>query len=150
LSSKPRETANVGAGLWKGQGMWAWLLFRASGLLLVVYLFAHIVVTSMSHFGVTVDAAGNTTSWYDKLMEFFDSPVAVVLDLCLVGVVLYHALNGVRIILMDFGVGIKQHKIIFWICMAVTAACVAIFAYVAFYYLANEIGPWSSLAEVVS
>jgi len=130
--------------------MWAWLLFRASGLLLVFYLFAHIIVTSMSHFGVKVNEFGETTSWYDSLMEFFDHPIAIVLDLCLVGVVLYHALNGVRIILMDFGVGIKQHKIIFWVCMAITVLCLALFAYVAFYFLINEVGPWNGTTEVVS
>ena len=42
LSGKPRETANVGAGLWKATGMWAWVLFRISGLVLVFYLFVHI------------------------------------------------------------------------------------------------------------
>jgi succinate dehydrogenase/fumarate reductase cytochrome b subunit len=49
--------------------------------------------------------------------------------------VLYHALNGVRIILMDFGVGIKRHKIMFWIAMAVVVACFAVFGYVSFTYL---------------
>ena len=52
---------------------------------------------------------------------------------------LYHALNGVRIVLMDFGVGIKQHKIIFWSCMAVAVICFVFFAYVAFDYLVNGI-----------
>ena len=46
MSAKPRETANVGAGLWKATGMWAWLLFRISGLVLVFYLGAHIIVIS--------------------------------------------------------------------------------------------------------
>lgn len=125
MRGKPRETANVGAGLWKGTGMWAWVLFRASGVLLVLYLAAHIVITSMGHFGGT----------YDSLMKIFDHPVAVVLDLCLVAVVMYHALNGVRIILMDFGVGIQRHKIVFWVCMAVAVICFAFFAYVAIDYL---------------
>jgi succinate dehydrogenase / fumarate reductase cytochrome b subunit len=105
--------------------MWAWVLFRVSGVLLVLYLAAHIIITSMGHFGGT----------YDDLMGIFDHPVAVVLDLCLVGVVLYHALNGVRIILMDFGVGIQRHKIVFWVCMAAAAICFAFFAYVAVDYL---------------
>ena len=39
----------------------------------------------------------------------------MLLDLALVVAVLYHALNGVRIILMDFGIGIHRHKIMFWI-----------------------------------
>jgi succinate dehydrogenase / fumarate reductase cytochrome b subunit len=132
LSAKPRETANVGVGLWKATGMWAWLLFRISGVLLVFYLGAHIIITSMGHFGGSGD--GNT---YNTLMTAFDHPVAVVLDLCLVAAVLYHALNGVRIILMDLGVGIHRHKIVFWACMAVAVICFVFFAYAAFDYLAN-------------
>jgi len=133
LSAKPRETANVGAGLWKGTGMWAWLLFRISGVLLVFYLGAHIIVTSMGQVG----ADGET---YNTLMTAFDHPLAVVLDLCLVAAVLYHALNGVRIILMDFGVGIQRHKIVFWVCMGIAVICFAFFAYVAFDYLVNVRG----------
>jgi succinate dehydrogenase / fumarate reductase cytochrome b subunit len=115
--------------------MWAWLLFRASGLLLVLYLFAHIVVTSLSHFGGTGE--GNT---YTQLMEFFEHPVAIILDLLLVAVVLYHAFNGVRVILMDFGVGIQRHKVVFWTCMAVTVICFAFFAYVAIDHLVGAGG----------
>ena len=47
----------------------------------------------------------------------------------LVAAVLYHALNGVRILLMDLGIGIKRHKAVFWICMLVAAAAVWGFAY---------------------
>jgi succinate dehydrogenase / fumarate reductase cytochrome b subunit len=124
LSGKPRETANVGAGLWKATGMWAWLLFRISGLILVFYLGAHIIVISTGQFDKL-----------DRLMETFDTPVLVLLDLALVAAVLYHALNGVRIILMDFGVGVKRHKIMFWTAMAVVVICFAIFAWVAFTFI---------------
>ncbi len=143
MSGKPRETANVGAGLWKATGMWAWLLFRISGLVLVFYLGAHIIIISTGHFG----GDGETLN---KLMEMFDHPVAVILDLALVVAVLYHALNGVRIILMDFGVGVHRHKIMFWSAMAVVVICFAIFAYVAFSYLANDVGPWSAALGVTS
>ncbi len=142
MSAKPRETANVGAGLWKGTGMWAWLLFRISGLVLVFYLGAHIIIISTGNF--------NDGDTFNSLMKMFDSAIAVVLDLFLVAAVLYHALNGVRIILMDFGLGIKRHKIIFWACMALAAICLVFFAYVAFSYLANGVGPWNSTPEVVS
>ncbi len=76
-------------------------------------------------------------------MKFFDHPVAVLLDLLLVVAVLYHALNGVRIILMDFGIGIHRHKIMFWSAMAVVVICFAVFAYVAFSYIVNDVGPGS-------
>jgi succinate dehydrogenase / fumarate reductase cytochrome b subunit len=124
LSRKPIEIANVGAGLWKATGMWAWLLFRISGLILVFYLIAHIIVISFGQWGTL-----------DQVMEMFESPVLTLADLALVVAVLYHALNGVRIILMDFGVGIKQHKIMFWSAMAVAVICFAIFAWVAFTFI---------------
>ena len=121
MSVKERETANVGAGLWKGIGMWAWILFRISGLVLVFYLFVHLWVISQGRIGGPESL--------NNLFEFFDKPLLVFLDLMLVAAVLYHALNGVRIILMDLGVGIRQHKVIFWVCMAVAAASLWLFAY---------------------
>lgn len=121
MSAQERETANVGAGLWKGLGMWAWILFRISGLVLAVYLFAHIWVISQ---GRVSGAAG-----LDRMFEFFDKPLLVFLDAVLVAAVLYHALNGVRILLMDFGIGIQRHKAVFWICMLIAAAAVWGFAY---------------------
>ena len=119
MSAKERETANVGAGLWKGIGMWAWMLFRISGLVLVFYLFVHLWVISQGRVG---------PESLNNLFEFFDKPVLVFLDLMLVAAVLYHALNGVRIILMDLGVGIRQHKAIFWVCMLVAALALCAFS----------------------
>ena len=128
LSAKPRETANVGAGLWKATGMWAWLFFRISGLVLVFYLGAHIIIISTGQF----DQAR------PRSMKIFDHPVAVLLDLALVVAVLYHALNGVRIILMDFGdrhPAAQDHVLV---AMAVVVICFVVFAYVAFTFIADR------------
>lgn len=124
MRAKPREIANVGAGLWKATGMWAWLLFRISGLILVFYLGAHIIIISLGQFGEL-----------DAVMELFDTPVFVLLDLVLVVAVLYHALNGVRIILMDLGIGVQKHKVVFWSAMAAVVICFAFFAWVAFTFI---------------
>ena len=129
MSGKPRETANVGAGLWKATGMWAWLLFRISGLILVFYLGAHIIVISTGQFDKL-----------NELMKMFDHPVLVLMDLALVVAVLYHALNGVRIILIDFGIGVHRHKILFWSAMAVVVICFAVFAWVAFTFIVTGEG----------
>ncbi len=136
MSVKNRATANVGAGLWKATGMWAWLLFRISGVILALYLFLHIIVISTGRW----TGAGKTLN---SLMKFFDHPALVVLDLALVVAVLYHALNGVRIILMDLGIGTKQHKIMFWCAMGVVVICFAIFAWVAFTFIATGKGALS-------
>ncbi len=120
MSAKDRETANVGSGLWKGLGMWAWLLFRISGLILVGYLFVHVWVISQGRAGVDE---------LNDLFDLFHHPVLVFFELMLVAAVLYHALNGVRIVLMDLGVGIRQHKTVFWAVMVVAAATLAVFAW---------------------
>lgn len=122
-NSREREEANVGAGLWKGIGMWAWILFRISGLILVAYLFVHIVIISQGEVG------GPDT--LDRLFEMFENPFLAFLDFMLVAAVLYHGLNGVRVILMDFGVGIRQHKAVFWVVMLIAAGLLAWFAVVA-------------------
>ncbi len=121
MSAKERETANVGAGLWRGIGMWAWILFRISGLILAFYLFVHIWVISQGRVG--------GAERLDGLFDLFDHPILVFLDFMLVAAVLFHALNGVRIMLMDAGVGIRQHKAIFWACMVVAAGVLWVFAY---------------------
>lgn len=120
MDVKEREAANVGAGLWKGVGMWAWLLFRISGLVLAGYLFVHVFVISQGRAGA--DAL-------DDLMEFFHNPVMVFLELMLVAAVLYHALNGVRIVLMDLGIGIGRHKAVFWVVMVVAAVTLGVFTW---------------------
>ena len=127
MSAEQRDTSNVGAGLWKGVGMWAWVLFRISGLVLLAYLFVHVWVISQGRV--------NGPKTLNDLFEFFDKPFLVFLDLMLVAAVLYHALNGVRIVLMDLGVGIRQHKIVFWVCMVVAAAALSAFAYRASGYI---------------
>jgi len=104
--------------------MWAWILFRISGLILVAYLFVHIVIISQGE----LSSAGTL----DRLFEMFENPFLAFLDFMLVAAVLYHGLNGVRVILMDlFGVSVRRHKPLFWAVMAVAAGLLTWFAIVA-------------------
>ncbi len=121
MQDRARRDNDSGAGLWKGLGMWSWILFRVSGIVLVLYLFVHVWVISQGRIG--------GPEALDDLFEFFDKPLLVFLDLLLVAAVLYHALNGVRIILMDVGVGVHSHKAVFWVCMGIAAAAFGLFAY---------------------
>jgi len=61
-------------------------------------------------------------------------PMFVFLDFLLVCAVIYHAMNGFRVVLFDMGIGIRRQKMVFWIMMAASAIIVA----VAFYVLFNE------------
>ena len=80
-----------------GTGMWAWLLQRVTGILLVFYLFIHIVWTH----GIRTP--------FDFMFVDFKTAVLILLLL-----VLPHALNGFRVFAIDFGIGEKMQKILFW------------------------------------
>ena len=126
MSEKNRETANVGAGNWRGVGMWAWLLHRVSGLVLVAYLFAHIFVISQAQRG---------SESFDRLFKTLESPLFVVLDLVLLGAVLYHMMNGIRVLFFDFGVAIKKQKTLFYVVIGVGVVVLVVFAVVSFDFI---------------
>ncbi len=101
-------------------GWWAWLLQRVSGVLLVGYLFLHIAVISTSRSG---------EDGFDSALRIVQHPVLAALDIALIAIVLYHAFNGVRVILFDLGIGIRQQAALFWSSVALTVVGTAITAY---------------------
>ncbi len=108
--------------------MWAWLLHRVSGLVLVLYLFAHIWVISHAQQGAGA---------FDRMFQTLERPLFVILDVALTAAVLYHGLNGVRVLLFDFGIGIRTHKSLYYALMALAAALLVVFAYVSIAFLAR-------------
>ncbi len=90
-------------------GMLAWLLFRLTGLAIVVYLALHITVISNLH----------DPEKFNGTMEFLGSWQFRMLEIGLFIVVLYHALNGMRIFIIDFFNGSLYQAKLFWILMAV-------------------------------
>jgi len=85
-------------------GTIAWILHRLSGLALILYLVLHIwVIHNLDN------PAG-----FDKVMAFLNERLFKVLELGLWGVIIYHAVNGLRIILVDFFGGSREQKKLFW------------------------------------
>ena len=99
--------------MYRGQsGQWSWLLHRVTGLAILLFLLVHIVDITLIGFGPTVynDAIGIFSLW----------PIRIV-SVALIGAVLYHAFNGIRIILIDFwATGYKYQKQMFYVVMVVT------------------------------
>jgi succinate dehydrogenase / fumarate reductase cytochrome b subunit len=52
---------------------------------------------------------------FDEAMAFFQRPVFKLLEIALLGTVILHALNGVRITLIDLGIGTDRQRELFWI-----------------------------------
>ena len=88
-----KRRADVGT-LYKGSpGQWSWLAHRITGLAVTLFLFAHVVDTAVVGWGP--DA-------YNRVTEVYHNWVVRVLELGLVAAVLYHAINGLKIMVFDF------------------------------------------------
>lgn len=75
------------------EGQWAWFLHRLTGLGVLLFLLIHIVDIALVGWGPAV---------FNKLLFLYREPVFRLSEIVLAGAVLYHALNGVRIIIIDF------------------------------------------------
>jgi succinate dehydrogenase / fumarate reductase cytochrome b subunit len=75
------------------EGQWAFYLHRISGLGILVFLILHILNIGSAMWGPEVS---------NRLMKFYHQPVFQLGLLLLIAGVIYHGLNGLRIILMDF------------------------------------------------
>ncbi|MCP3800388.1 succinate dehydrogenase, cytochrome b556 subunit [Allokutzneria sp. A3M-2-11 16] len=83
-----------GGKLYRGDlGMWSWVAHRITGVLTFFFLFVHVIDTALVR--VSPDA-------YDEVISLYKEPFFVLFELGLVAAILFHALNGVRIMLVDF------------------------------------------------
>ena len=89
------------------EGQWSWILHRVTGVGVLLFLFIHILDTMLVGWGPEV---------YNRVIAIYHYPVFKVGEVGLFAAVLYHSLNGIRIILIDFWPeGVRYHKQIFYI-----------------------------------
>lgn len=109
-------------------GMFAWILHRLTGIGLVVYLIIHV-------WGLKALSDPET---FNALIAKYHSPLFKGLEFLLLVGVVYHAMNGLRIVLIDFlGWSPKQKKL-FWTLGAVTAVIILVGGWPSLYAL----GEW--------
>ncbi len=100
--------ATTAAGtLYRGhEGMWSWVVHRITGVLVFFFLFVHVLDTALVR--VSPEA-------YNSVIETYKTPLVNLMEVGLVGAVLFHALNGIRIILVDFWPrGARHQKGMLW------------------------------------
>ena len=100
-------------------GMFAWILHRLTGLALVGYLVVHV-------WGLK---AITNPEAYNALITEYHGPIFKVGEFLLLGAVIYHALNGLRIVLIDFVGWSPNQKKLFWTLGAVAAVLFAVGGY---------------------
>jgi len=83
------------------QGMWAWLLHRTTGLGILLFLLLHIFDIFLLGFGPDV---------FNQLLFIYSAWWARLLEVFLLFGVLFHALNGLRLIIQDFWPGLWRYE----------------------------------------
>ena len=86
-------------------GAWSWVMQRLTGVLVGIFISIHIW---MLHF--TAEATSGNPVTFESVRSRMASPWYVTLDLLLLASLVYHALNGVRAVLLDWGVGARSEK----------------------------------------
>jgi succinate dehydrogenase cytochrome b subunit len=94
--------------LYRGDpGMWSWVLHRITGATIFFFLFVHVLDTAL----VRVSPQA-----YNEVIETYKTPIVGLMEVGLVAAVLYHALNGLRVILIDFWQqGPRYQRLMLWI-----------------------------------
>lgn len=100
-------------------GYVAWLLHRATGLGLALYLFLHIWV--IHHISRGREA-------FDQVMGVVQSPLFHFLEVGLLGAVVFHGLNGIRVVLLDYGRAADKgpHRLWVWSVLGVSVFLVVL------------------------
>ena len=93
--------------LYRGrEGQWSWVAHRITGVVIFFFLLVHVLDTSLVR--VSPEA-------YDAVIESYKNPIMGLGELGLVAAIVFHAFNGIRLILVDFWKsGPKYHRQMLW------------------------------------
>ena len=107
--------------LYRGKvGMWTWVLHRITGVAIFFFLLVHVLDTALVRLSPEA---------YNAVINTYKTPLIGVAELGLVAAILYHALNGLRIIAIDFWrKGVKYQNVMFWIVVAIAFVIFIAFA----------------------
>lgn len=113
-----RSLIQGGPPIYNGDpGQYAFVLHRATGIGVLFFLLVHIIDIMLIGFGRDV---------YDHTVSFYGRIEIIPMEVALVGAVIYHMLNGVRIMLIDFtDFGFRHERMMFWIVLVLSVVLTA-------------------------
>ena len=95
-------------------GSFAWLVHRATGIALTLYIFVHLYV--LSHL--------KDPAQYEALLKMMKNPLVKLGEVGLLGLVVAHAFNGIRVTLAELGAPTRLQKVMFLV--AVVTGCILV------------------------
>jgi succinate dehydrogenase / fumarate reductase cytochrome b subunit len=122
IPSVSETTSKVPRGtLYRGrEGMWSWVLHRITGVAIFFFLLVHVLDTSLVRLSPEA---------YNSVINEYKTPILGLGELALVAAIGFHALNGLRIILIDFWAwGTRHQRLMFWVVIVLWIVLLAGFA----------------------
>jgi succinate dehydrogenase / fumarate reductase cytochrome b subunit len=93
------------------EGMLAWAFHRISGIGIFAFVVLHVI---------DIYLVGGNPELYDEVLAFYASIPGRLLEVVLGAALLYHALNGLRIIIIDLWPAMTvYHRSLWWISWAI-------------------------------
>ena len=83
-----------------GSGHWSYILHRATGVGVLLFLAIHIVDTALIGWGPDL---------FNRVIALYRHPIFRISEIFLFASVLYHSLNGVRVTLVDLWPGVTRY-----------------------------------------
>ena len=104
--------------LYRGrEGMWSWVAHRVTGVLIFLFLLVHVLDTSLVR--VSPEA-------YNAVIGTYHAPIMGLGEAGLVVAIVFHAFNGLRIILVDFwSRGPKYQRTMMWVVIGLVVVTLA-------------------------
>lgn len=105
-----QKAPRPGGTLYRGrEGMWSWVLHRITGVAIFFFLLVHVLDTALVR--VSPEA-------YNAVIGTYQTPIMGIGEVGLVAAIVFHAFNGLRIILVDFwSKGPRYQRVMFWVVM---------------------------------
>jgi len=111
-------------GRWRtfSAGMWAWVLHKVTGWVLAGYLFAHLAVLSTAiPASSNPEAIAANADLYTRTIQGLEGILLVrVLEIGLLAAAVFHMVNGIRLLLVDLGIGLERQAEGFYVSIVVT------------------------------
>jgi succinate dehydrogenase / fumarate reductase cytochrome b subunit len=107
--------------LYRGrEGQWSWVAHRITGVVIFFFLLVHVLDTSLVR--VSPEA-------YDVVIESYKNPIMGLGELGLVAAIVFHAFNGLRVVLVDFWKkGPRYHRQMLWAVVGLWAVTMIAFS----------------------
>lgn len=118
LADPKPSRLRIAGTLYRGnEGMWSWVLHRISGIGIYFFLLVHVLDTSLIR--VSPEA-------YNAVIATYKNPIMGLGEVALVGAVVFHALNGLRIIAVDaFPAATRIQRVLFWVVIGLVVVLMA-------------------------